>query len=70
MYVAGRNTPAPTARPEDVKHQYNFLMSNWIGVVFERGWQLWVYVAGRNTPAPTARREDVNHQYFFEKCNF
>ena len=60
MYVAGRNTPAPTARLGDVKHQH-FLYDLFLrlGVVFVRGRRLGVYVALSNTPAPTARLGDV-----------
>jgi len=31
VYEAGRNTPAPTARPEDVNNQYFFEISNFNG---------------------------------------
>jgi len=31
MYLAGRNTPAPIARLEDVNNQYFFKMSNYKG---------------------------------------
>ena len=54
VYVAGRNTPAPTARLEDVNCQYFFKMSNFHAEV---GWVL----------SDNFRLKDVNHQYFL-KC--
>jgi len=71
VYVASRNTIAPTARWEDVNRQY-FLKCLFLEVRggFLTGWQLGVYVAGRNTHAPTARLKNVNYQYFFEMSIF
>jgi len=70
VYVAGRNTPAPTAQLEDVNYQYFYEMSNlnaYLGWVLSDNLRVGQLPCRTTSVSDNFRLEDVNHQYFL-KC--